>query len=154
MLRVIREALYFQPEGKKTDITAAVEYLMRIGKRRTVAFLISDFIAAGYEKKLGVANQRHDMIAVQIIDPREVELPPVGLLRLEDPEDGQIVLVNTRNTRFRKQFERLNRKRLADLARKFRSMNIDHVEIWTNSSYVDPLVKFFRMRERRLATGK
>jgi uncharacterized protein (DUF58 family) len=154
VLRVIREALYFQPEGKKTDITAAVEYLMRIGKRRTVAFLISDFIAAGYEKKLGVANQRHDMIAVQIIDPREVELPPVGLLRLEDPEDGQIVLVNTRNTRFRKQFERLNRKRLADLARKFRSMNIDHVEIWTNSSYVDPLVKFFRMRERRLATGK
>lgn len=154
VLRVIREVLYFQPEGRGTDVTSAIEYLMNVSRRRTVAFLISDFIAAGYEKKLKVANQRHDIIAIQINDPREIELPRVGLLRLEDPENGQIVLVNTRNVSFRKRFERLNRKRLADLARQFRSMNIDRVEIWTNASYVDPLVKFFRMRERRLAAGK
>jgi len=154
VLRVIREVLYFQPKGKKTDITTAVEYLMRITRRRTVAFLISDFIAAGYEKKLSVANQRHDMIAVHVIDPREVELPRIGFVRLEDPEDGRIILVNTGNGGFRRNFEQLNKKRMADLIRQFRSLNVDRVEIRTTSSYVDPLVKFFRMRERRLAAGK
>jgi uncharacterized protein (DUF58 family) len=153
VLRVIREVLYFQPEGKKTDITSAVEYLMQVGSRRTVAFFISDFIASGYEKKLSVANLRHDIIAVHILDPREMELPRVGLLRIEDPEDGQIILVNTRNAKMRKKFESMNKKRLDEMARKFRSMNIDRVEIRTNASYVDPLVRFFRMRERRLAAG-
>jgi uncharacterized protein (DUF58 family) len=154
VLRVIREVLYFQPEGKKTDITSAVEYLMQVGSRRSVAFFISDFIASGYEKKLSVANLRHDIIAVHILDPREMELPRVGLLRIEDPEDGEIILVNTRNAKMRKNFESLNKKRLTEMARKFRSMNIDRVEIRTNASYVDPLVRFFRMRERRLAAGK
>jgi uncharacterized protein (DUF58 family) len=154
VLRVIREVLYFRPEGKGTDITTAVEYLMNVARRRTVAFLISDFLAAGYEKKLSVANQRHDMIAIQIIDPREVELPNVGLVLLEDTEEGRLVLVNTGNAKFRNRFERLNKKRITDLAKQFRSMNVDHVEIWTNSSYVDPMVRFFRMREHRLASGK
>ena len=154
VLRVIREILYFQPGEKGTDIAAAIEYLMRVSTRRTVAFLVSDFIAAGYENRLRVANQRHDVIALRIIDPREVELPPVGLIRLEDPENGEMILVNTRNPKLRKRYERLSRKRLADQAQMLRSMNVDHVEIWTNSSYIEPLVKFFKMRERRLATGK
>ncbi len=154
VLRVIREVLYFQPKGRGTNISAAVEYLMRIARRSTVAFLISDFIDSGYEKKLGVANQRHDLIAVQIIDPRELELPRVGLIHLEDPESGRIILVNTNSAKFRRQFEHLNKKRYENIIRQFRSMNIDRVEIRTDSSYVDPLVKFFRMRERRLASGK
>jgi uncharacterized protein (DUF58 family) len=154
VLRVIREILYFQPQGKGTNIAAAIEYLMRVSTRRTVAFLVSDFIASGYENRLRVANQRHDMIALRIIDPREVDLPRVGLIRLEDPEDGEMILVNTRNPKLRKRYERLSRKRLAEQAQMLRSMNVDHVEIWTNSSYVEPLVRFFKMRERRLATGK
>ncbi len=154
VLRVIREILYFQPAGRGTDIAAAIEYLMRVSSRRTVAFLVSDFIASGYENRLRVANQRHDVIALRIIDPREVELPPVGLIRLEDPENGELILVNTRNPKLRKRYERLSKKRLADQAQMLRSMNVDHVEIWTNSSYIEPLIKFFKMRERRLAAGK
>lgn len=154
VLRVIREILYFQPSGRRTDIAAAIEYLMRITTRRTVAFLISDFLATGYERRLRIANQRHDIIALRITDPREVELPPAGLIQLEDPESGEVALVNAGDSKLRKRYERLVRRYLAEQAKAFRSMNVDHVEIWTNSSYVEPLVRFFRMRERRLATGK
>lgn len=154
VLRVIREILYFQPQGKNTDITSAIEYLMRVTSRRTVAFLISDFIASDYERKLRAANYRHDMIALRIADPREVKLPRVGLIELEDPESGERVLVNTRNDRLRKKFERLSKSRHAEQTRMFRSMNVDSVDIRTDSSYVEPLVRFFRMRERRLAAGK
>jgi uncharacterized protein (DUF58 family) len=154
VLRVIREILYFQPKGKGTNIAAAIDYLMRVTTRRTVAFLISDFLASGYEKQLRVANQRHDIIALRITDPREVALPSVGFIQLEDPETGAVAIVNTRDPNLRRQYERVTARYLAEQVRAFRSMNVDHVEIWTNSSYIEPLVKFFRMRERRLAAGK
>lgn len=154
VLRVIREILYFQPQGKKTDIASAIEYLMRVTARRTVAFLISDFIASGFEKRLRAANTRHDMIALRIADAREFRLPSVGLVELEDPETGERVLVNTRNRRLIKNFEKATRNRHADQSRMFRSMNVDSVDIQTDSSYIEPLVRFFRMRERRLAAGK
>jgi uncharacterized protein (DUF58 family) len=154
VLRVIREILYFKPRGKKTDITSAIEYLMKITTRRTVAFLISDFIADGFERKLRAANYRHDMIALRVADPREFRLPRVGLIELEDPETGERVLVDTRSERFRKKFEKLGGRRYEDQKKMFRSMNVDSVDIRTDSSYVEPLVRFFRMRERRLATGR
>ncbi len=154
VLRVIREILYYQPQGRGTDVAAAIEYLMRVTLRRSVAFLISDFIATGYGKKLRAANHRHDMIAMRIVDPRELELPPVGLIHLEDPETGKRVLVNTRSAKLRSRYAQLVKKRLADQTKAFRSMNVDHVEIRTDLSYVEPLVRFFRMRERRLATGR
>ena len=127
---------------------------MRVSSRRTVTFLISDFIATGYERKLRVANHRHDMIALKIADPREFKLPPVGLVELEDPETGERMLINTRNARLRRRYERLSKRRLAEQKKTFRSMNVDSVEIRTDSSYVEPLVRFFRMREQRLAGGK
>jgi uncharacterized protein (DUF58 family) len=154
VLRVIREILYYQPKGRGTDVAAAIEYLMRVTTRRSVAFLISDFIATGYGKKLRAANHRHDIIAMRIVDPRELELPPVGLIHLEDPETGKRVLVNTRSAKLRSRYAQLVKKRLADQTKAFRSMNVDHVEIRTDLSYVEPLVRFFRMRERRLATGR
>jgi len=154
VLRVIREILYFQPKAKGTNISTAIEYFMRVTSRRTTAFLISDFIASGYEKKLRAANHRHDIIALRITDPRELELPAVGLIQLEDPETGKMMLLNTRNAKLRKRYERLTKKRLAEQAKVFRSMNVDRVEIRTDLSYVEPLVRFFRLRERRLATGK
>ncbi|RJP67560.1 MAG: DUF58 domain-containing protein [Candidatus Abyssobacteria bacterium SURF_17] len=154
VLRVIREILYFRPAGKGTDIAAAIEYLMRISTRRTVAFLISDFIASGYQKKLRAANKRHDMIAFRITDPRETELPRVGLIRLEDPETGGILLVDTRSEKLRRNYERAVAQDRAKQLHSFRSMNVDTVDLRTDSSYIEPLVRFFRMRERRLATGK
>lgn len=154
VLRVIREILYFEPEGRMTDINSAIEYLMRVTNRRTVAFLVSDFIASDFAGKLRAANQRHDMIAIRIADPREFELPRVGLIELEDPETGERALINTRNNRLRKRFEQLSKSRHAEQARMFRSMRVDSVDIRTDSSYVEPLVRFFRMRERRLAAGR
>ncbi len=154
VLRVIREILYFEPEGRMTDINSAVEYLMRVTNRRTVAFMVSDFIASNFAGKLRAANQRHDMIAIRIADPREFELPRVGLIELEDPETGERALINTRNNRLRKRFEQLSKSRHAEQARMFRSMRVDSVDIRTDSSYVEPLVRFFRMRERRLASGR
>jgi uncharacterized protein (DUF58 family) len=154
VLRVIREILYFQPDGRGTNITAAIEYFMRVTLRRSVSFLISDFIASDYAKRLRAANHRHDMIALRIIDPRELELPPVGLIHLEDPETGKHTLLDTRSAKLRKQYERLSKARLEKQAQGFRAMNVDHVEIRTDLSYVEPLVKFFKMRERRLASGK
>lgn len=154
VLRVIREILYFQPESRGTNISCAIEYLMRVTSRRTVAFIVSDFIASGHERKLRVANHRHDIIAVRITDPRELELPVVGLIELEDPETGDKMLVNTRSSKARKMYERLRSKHIAEQTQAFRSMNVDHVDIRTDSSYVEPLVRFFRIRERRLATGK
>lgn len=154
VLRVIREILYFEPEGRLTDINSAIEYLMRVTNRRTVAFLVSDFIASDFAGKLRAANQRHDMIAIRIADPREFELPRVGLIELEDPETGERALINTRNNRLRKRFEQLSKSRHAEQARMFRSMRVDSVDIRTDSSYVEPLVRFFRMRERRLAAGR
>ena len=111
-------------------------------------------LAEGFEKKLRVANQRHDMIALRITDPRELALPPVGLIHLEDPETGGRILVNTRSRKLRRRYERLTRKRLAKQEQTFGAMNVDHVDIRIESSYVEPLVRFFRMRERRLAAGK
>ncbi len=154
VLRVIREILYFEPTGKKTDISSAVEYLMRITTRRTVSFLISDFIAEGYEKKLRAANCRHDLIALRIADPRELKLPNVGLVELEDPETGERIMVNTRSDSLRKKFEKLSARRREEQKKMFRSMNVDSVDIRTDASYVEPLVRFFRMREKRLAAGR
>ena len=154
VLRVIREILYFQPEGKRTDIAVAIEYLMRVTSRRAVVFLISDFIASGYEKRLRVTNLRHDVIALSVTDPREMILPSVGPIHLEDPETGDLVLVNTHSAKLRREYERMMKERLSERAHTLRSMNVDCVEISTDSSYVEPLVKFFRMRERRLAAGK
>lgn len=153
VLRVIREILYYQPKGKGTDVATAIEYLMRVTTRRSVAFLISDFIATGFGKKLRAANHRHDMIAIRIIDPRELKLPPVGLIHLEDPETGNKVLVNTRSAKLRSRYAQLIKKRHAEQTQSFRSMNIDQMVVRTDLSYVEPLVKFFRMRERRIAAG-
>ena len=104
VLRVIREILYFKPEDAKTDLNIALEYLNRVVKRRSIAFIISDFLTENYEKALQVANKKHDIIAIDIIDPREVELPNVGFLELEDAETGETVLIDTGSTEIRETF--------------------------------------------------
>ncbi len=104
--RVIREVLEHRPRSRKTDISAALDFLNRIASRRVIAFLISDFIASDYEKLLRVTNKKHDLIAISIADPRERELPPVGLVELEDAETGETRLIDTGDARFRKEFMR------------------------------------------------
>jgi len=151
VLRVIREILYYKPEEAQTDMNAALEYLIRVIKRRSIVFLISDFLTENYQKALQVANNKHDIITIDILDPREVDLPNVGFIELEDAETGEIIMVDTANSAIRNGFfseseqERLVREKF------FKSIGVDNINIYTNKSYVEPITRFFRMRARRLA---
>ncbi|OIO40184.1 MAG: hypothetical protein AUJ75_00405 [Candidatus Omnitrophica bacterium CG1_02_49_10] len=150
VLRVIREVLYFKPEGRGTDIALAIEHLNRVTTRRTVSFLISDFMAEGYKKPLKAASKRHDIVAIKIVDPREEALPEVGMLELEDAETGERLSINTGDKRLRGDYSRLTSKIAEETDRLLKSINVDNITIRTDMPYIKPLVAFFRMRERRL----
>jgi len=132
-----------------TNIACAVEFLMSVRSRKSVCFLVSDFIDEDYEKALVAANRKHDVIAVLITDPRELELPSVGLVELRDAETGRSRIVDTASASFRRDFEKQAQERIQGLERKFRRSGIDFIHIDAAGSVVDPLVRFFRMRERR-----
>jgi len=149
VLRVIRELLYFLAEGVGTDIEGALQYLDRVTTRRCVVFLVSDFLAEGYDTSLRILNKRHDIVAVPITDPREMELPKVGLIHLEDAETGERQVVDTYDPEVRRRFGQIAAERREQRDRLFRSAYVDSVEVWTDTSYVEPLIRFFRMRARR-----
>ncbi len=132
-----------------TDIGQAVEFVMSVTPRRMVCFVVSDFMDQDYLQALRSANRKHDVVAVLISDPRESELPNVGLVELRDAETGRTRVVDTSSAWFRREFERIARERVVELERGLRRAGIDFVEIDAAGSVVDPLVRFFRMRERR-----
>lgn len=149
VLRVIRELLAFEPEGRGTDIDAAIEYLTRIQKRKCVAFLVSDFEDEGWERAAQVASRRHDLIAVDIHDPREKSLPDVGLLELQDNETGELVLVDTSSRRVRKAIEDANQTKLEERRQWMLSNRIDLLPLDTDQPFIETLSQFFRTREAR-----
>lgn len=151
VLRVIREILYFKPEDSRTNLNVALEYLSRVIKRKSIVFLISDFLTENYEKSLQVANKKHDIIAIDIIDPREVEMPSVGLLELEDAETGETVMVDTSNPAIRGSFYSQSKEERETREKFFKSIGVDNININTDRSYVEPITKFFRMRAKRMA---
>jgi len=150
VLRLIRDLLNFRPSRGRTDIGVALDFLGRITHRRAVVFLVSDFLASGYEKRLRIAARRHDLIAVPVTDPREQTLPAAGLVELEDAETGETVTVDTGSAAVRRRYEVLARQREANLRSMFRSMSIDQIPVTTGADYVRKLVTFFRARERRV----
>lgn len=152
VLRLIRELLDFSPGKKQTDISTALEYLGRVIRKRSVVFLVSDFLGQGYENRLRVISKWHDLIAISISDPREIALPDVGLLELEDAETGDVATIDTGSRAVRNHYRNLSRKRAGHLKKVFRSMDIDHLEILTGRDHVRNLVQFFRTRERRSHT--
>ncbi len=149
VLRVIRELLNFKPRQASTDIEGALDFLGKVTKKRSVVFLVSDFQAEGFEKPMRVIGKRHDLVAVTVVDPREVSLPNVGLVELEDAETGEIVLVDTGSAGIRKRYERLGREQSDRFRELFSSMGVDQIEVMTDRDYVPNLVRFFRARERR-----
>ncbi len=152
VMRVIREILFLDaPEHGETDITAALEYLQKVCTRRSVVFLISDFICENYSQALMMASKKHDLIPVSITDPRELELPDIGFIDLMDAETGERILVDTSDKKVRRTFRALGIQRHDQLKKQFRQMNADAISIETDRSYVDSLVKFFKMREKRMA---
>ena len=153
VLRVVREILAFQPQGRGTDLQLALDYLNRVQSRRAVTFVVSDFQVTDEEsvrKKLRVASKRHDVIALSLRDPREEELPAVGLLELRDAETGERALVDTFDRKVREEFAAKAQLRLEALRRLLRSASVDQVEIRSDADYVLPLIQFFSMRERRI----
>ena len=148
--RVIREVIQHRPQSKKTDINIVLNFLNMITTRKVIAFLISDFIASNYDQSLRITNKKHDVIALSITDPIEMSLPRVGFIELEDSESGETMLVDTNDNNIRKGFTALASRRRRELMEKFRSNGIDHIGIHTDQPYIDPIMKFFRMREKRL----
>jgi uncharacterized protein (DUF58 family) len=151
VLRVIREAIYFKPDGKGTDIPLALEFLNRVSPRRTVAFILSDFYASDLKTPLSIANQRHDLVATTLMDPVEFNLPNIGLVKLEDAESGRCLLMDTSDPELRREYHQMAQKKLEERNRLFSSMNMDHIDLRTDTPYLPVLTKFFRMRERRHA---
>jgi len=149
VLRVIREVLYFTPQGTGTDIAGALEYLKKVTHRKTVAFLVSDFLAEDYQQALAIANKGHDLVAITVTDPREIELPKLGFLQLEDAETGEIAMIDTRSAAFRQRFSGLSGEAMRRREKIFRSSGIDTIDVRTDQTYIEPLRRFFRMRERR-----
>ena len=150
VLRVIREVLYFRPRGRRTDIGMALQTLSRTITKRSVVFLVSDFLGEGYEQPLRVVARKHDLIAIAMTDPREEDLPPLGLVDLEDAETGERVVVDTSDRRTRRFLKEWARERRAKREALFRSVGVDALELFTDRSYDVPLVRFFHRRAKRV----
>ncbi len=149
VLRVIREALYYKPEGKGTDISMALEYLNKVTKRRAITFLISDFFAKDFKKRLSVANKRHDVIAITITDPRETDMPDVGMVRLNDAETGCERIIDTSSKSFRRRYRESSEEKFKLRKELLRSAGTDVIDVRTDTPYTKELIRFFRMRRKR-----
>lgn len=149
VLRVIREVLSFSPTGRGTNISAALEHLNHVSKRRCVIFVISDFLDARARLALKIANRRHDVIGVVLDDPRDLALPDVGLIELQDAETGECVLVDTGDSRIRREFEQRAGAARRERDRMLRGIDVDAVTVRTDRPYTEALLRFFHMRERR-----
>jgi uncharacterized protein (DUF58 family) len=146
ILRVIRELIEFEPVSKKTDISEGLRYLTNAIKKKSVAFLISDFFSPDFEDALRIANRKHDLVALRIFDQREAELPPIGLVQVNDAETGQQLWANTSDKAFRAYYQKWwdsNQKKLNDL---FKKCGIDNTLIRTDQDYVKPLMHLFNQR--------
>ncbi len=150
VLRVVREILFYQPKGRKTRLASAFEYLSRMLTRTAVIFVVSDFMDSGYEKSLKILSRRHDVIAIHLNDRREQQMVGAGLMEFEDPETGKVFLADTSQHRLQKTFAEAARSEAEKLDKFFKTLGIDKVEISAEGSYVEPLMRFFRIREKRL----
>lgn len=150
VLRIVREALYFTPKGRGTNIPHALEYLNKVCRRSTVAFVVSDFYDAEFEKPLSIANKRHDLTVMTITDPKELDLPDIGMVQFDDPETRETFTLDTSNNALRREFRQNALKIIGERKKAFGRIGVDNVDIRSDIPYANTLFKFFRMRERRL----
>ena len=146
---IIRTILNYQPEGRLTDLNIPLEYLLKIQKRKCIAFLISDFQATNYETNVKLTRQKHDLVAISISDPRERDLPKVGLINLRDSETGETLLIDTDNREMTKLLTSYEREKRGKFKKLFRSIGVDTIEIDTDGSLVEPIIRYFKIREKR-----
>ena len=147
ILYIIREMLDFQPESKRTDVKQAVEFLSSVQKRRTTAFILSDFyVRDDFQQSLQICNRKHDVVAIQVYDQRAKELPDVGLMTVVDAETGFEQYIDTSSKRLRQAYQRYWMSRQAELQETFNKSNVDNVSIATNEDFVKSLLMLFKQR--------
>lgn len=146
VLYMLREMITFQPRSSQTDITKAIAYLNRVTRHKCIVFILSDFADAGYEQTLKVAAKRHDIIGIQVHDKRDIDLPKMGLLQLQDAETGRSILLNTSDVVMRAEYNRQFNKIQEDARRVFRLAGADLVQLATGDDYVKALQQFFMKR--------
>ena len=148
ILRLLRDLFAHEPESRSTNLSAALHHLSHVLNRRSIVLLISDFMDDGFTKPLRIVARRHDTIAVHLLDPREQELPDMGLVDLIDAETGEAIVIDSGNPRMRTAFATRAQARQARIDDLFRRMRMDHVLIRMDESCVEPLIRFFRHRNR------
>lgn len=149
ILRIVRELLSFEPESNGTNLKAALEYLNHVMKKRSISFVISDFIDEGYEQAMRIVSKRHDVIAITMSDPRERELPKIGIVKMKDAESGAERWIDTGSIHTQQAFRHYWQQHEAHLQKLFLSTKVDRITVSTDQPYLKPLVDFFRLREQR-----
>ena len=156
VLRVIREILYFKPRAQSTDLPKVLEFLGQVLRRKSTVFIISDFLDADGDytlmrKSIRIANQHHDLIAITLSDPREIDLPDCGLVEVMDAETGARMVIDTSNEKLRQHYHEKALNLVKNRSRLFDMIGIDHIDISTDVPYTKALVSFFAQRRHRLA---
>ncbi len=151
VLRLLSDILSFQPKGQRTDLAVGLTYLTQVSKRKTVAFFLSDFIAKGFEKPMRIVAGKHDLVPVVLVDPFEERFPSLGLVDLEDAETGERLTVDTADVRIRARFMKYMASRKEERQRLFQKLSLDSIELNSGEEYGQALVRFFRMRARRVS---
>lgn len=160
VLRVLREILFHPNQSKKTDLNEGLRFINRVMRRRAVVFLLSDFIISEYSaqeesiedlffKELAATRRRHDLVCARIHDPCELNIPNIGIVHMEDSESGQKTYIDTSDSNFREEFQKLTKEHREEFQKRLRRRGVDHFEFSTDSDYVGALQEFFRMREIR-----
>ena len=150
VLRVVRELLYHKSKGQNTSIHNAVDFLLKVAKRKSVVFLISDYIDNGYWKSLKIANRKHDLIGIKVSDIAEYLIPNLGLLKIHDPETNKEFWIDTSSESDRLKFSNDQEEASNNFKKKCDKINFDLIQINTNEDYVDPLMNYFKRREKRI----
>ena len=149
ILRIIREVLAFQPTGKGTDIAGALEYFNSVIKKRSICFILSDFMTKEFEKPLKIASKKHDLVALRIHDTREDTLPNIGLVPMQDAETEKMIFVDTSSKKVRDNFGKNRLQATEKLRKLLPASGVDLIDITTGTDYVKPLIKFFKTRGSR-----
>jgi uncharacterized protein (DUF58 family) len=150
ILRLIRELLFYKPKQKRTSINSALDFLVKVAKRRSVVFLISDFLDSDYWTSLKMANKKHDIIGIRLYDPSETNLPDLGLVKVMDPETQEEFWINASKYSDRVAYQEAYNNRISEFENKCKKNKFDLIPISTQGDYVEPLMAFFNRREKRI----
>lgn len=147
--RILRDLYYYEPKSRETKLEPALRFLQGVLKKRSAIFVMSDFLDKGYDEALRWLGRKHEVVSVVVRDPLEKKLPPLGLLDLWDNEIGDVITVDTSSASFQREWEQLRKKRDEERDRLLKKSQVERIDIWLNEDFVDPLIKFFKMRKRR-----